>query len=228
MGEPTSGFARIRRSPANRAGVMMTDYRSPLPYLTADSAEGDAAARLAATRQAMGTVPNMYGAMANSPGLLATYLDGYQRFRTGSGLTPAEQEAVFLTISRFNECDYCMAAHSFIADKMSKTPVEVTDAIRDDCPVDDERFAALIGMTRTLLATGGHPSEADVAAFVEVGYTDQQLLELILAIAVKTISNWTNHLFRTPVDERFAARTWSAPAGSVPGAPPSARASTAW
>ncbi len=54
----------------------------------------------------MGMVPNMYGLMANSPGLLATYLDGYQRFRSASGFAPAEQETVLLTISRFNECDY--------------------------------------------------------------------------------------------------------------------------
>jgi uncharacterized peroxidase-related enzyme len=189
----------------------VTDYRSPLPFRTAATAEGDAVERLADTQRAMGMVPNMYGAIANSPGLLATYLDGYTRFRAESGFTPAEQEAVFLTVSRYNECEYCMAAHSFIADTMSKTPVEVTDAIRDDGPVDDERFAALIGMTRSLLATRGHPSEADVAAFRETGFTDAQLLELILAIAVKTISNWTNHLFRTPVDDIFASRAWLVP-----------------
>ncbi len=189
----------------------MTDYRTPLPLHTVDTAEGDAAERLAATQRAMGRVPNMYGVMANSPGLLATYLDGYQWFRSGSGFTSAEQETVFLTISRFNECDYCMAAHSFIADAVSKTPVEVTNAIRDDRPIDDERYAALVGMTRSLLDTRGHPTDADVAAFREAGYTDAQVLELVLAIAVKTISNWSNHLFGTPVDEMFAGRTWSIP-----------------
>jgi uncharacterized peroxidase-related enzyme len=189
----------------------MTDYRSPLDPQTVDTADGDAATRLAATRKALGMVPNMYAVMANSPGLLATYLDGYQWFRSASGFTPGEQEAVFLAISRFNECDYCMAAHSFIADNMSKTPIEVTDAIRDDRPIDDERFAALVGMTRSLLGTRGHPAEADVAAFREAGFTDQQVLELVLSIAVKTISNWSNHLFGTPVDDAFASRTWSVP-----------------
>jgi uncharacterized peroxidase-related enzyme len=189
----------------------MTDYRSPLPPQTVETASADAGERLAATQAAMGMVPNMYGVMANSPGLLATYLDGYQRFRTDSGLSPAEQEVVFLTISRFNECDYCMAAHSFIADHMSKTPVEVTDAIRDDTPIADERLAALSAMTRSLLETRGHPAESDVAAFRSAGFTDVQVLELILAVAVKTISNWSDHVFATPVDEVFAARTWVAP-----------------
>jgi len=189
----------------------MTKYRSPLPTRTVDTAEGDAVDRLRATQQAMGRVPNMYGAMANSPGLLATYLDGYQWFRSGSGFTPAEQETVFLTISRFHECDYCMAAHSFIADAMSKTPVDVTNAIRDDEPIADERYAALAAMTRSLLETSGHPTDEDVAAFCTAGFSDEQVLELVLAVAVKTISNWSNHLFGTTVDEMFSGRSWSTP-----------------
>ncbi len=189
----------------------MTEYRSPLVARTLDTAEGEAAELLASAQKATGMVPNMYGVMANSPGLLATYLDGYRRFRSGSGFTPAEQEAIFLTISRDNGCDYCMAAHSFLADNISKTPVEITEAIRDDRPVDDERYSALIGMTRSMLDTRGHPSDADVATFREAGYSDAQVLELVLAVAVKTISNWSNHLFATPVDEVFASRLWSVP-----------------
>lgn len=187
----------------------MTEYRSPLPVQSAETAAGDAAERLAATQTAMGMVPNMYGVMANSPGLLATYLDGYQRFRSESGFSSDEQEVVFLIISRFNECDYCMAAHSYIADHMSKTPVEVTDAIRDDTPINDQRLGALAAMTLALLDTRGHPSEADALAFRDAGFTDAHILELVLAIAIKTISNWTNHLFATPVDEAFAGRTWA-------------------
>lgn len=188
----------------------MTDYRSPLQPRTIETAEADAAERLAATQKATGMIPNMYAMLANSPGLFSTYLDGYQRFRTDSGFSPAEQEAIFLTISRFNECHYCMAVHSFVADNVSKTPIEVTDAIRDDQPIEDERIGPIVTMTRALLDTHGHPTESDVAAFRQAGFTDEQVLELLLAIAVKTISNWANHLFQTPIDDIFAGRTWSA------------------
>jgi len=157
----------------------------------------------------MGMVPNMYAGMANSPGLLATYLDGYKRFRSSSEFTPAEQEVVFLTISRFNDCEYCMAAHSFLADTVSQTPIEITDAIREDRPIADSRMAALSGMTRALLQTRGNPTEADVTTFRTAGFTDVQVLELILAIAIKTISNWSNHIFKSSVDEIFASRKWS-------------------
>jgi alkylhydroperoxidase family enzyme len=65
-----------------------------------------------------------------------------------------------------------------------------------------------------MLTSEGHPTEDDVAAFTAAGYTDRQVLELILAIAMKTISNWSNHVFDTPVDEMFAGRVWSPPESS--------------
>jgi len=187
----------------------MNGYTSPLEPRSVETAHGDAAGILASVQKSMGMVPNMYAVMANSPGLLATYSDGYKRFRSGSELTPSEQEVVFLTISRFNECSYCMAVHSFVADTMSHVPIEITDAIREDRTITDPRMAALAAMTRTLLETRGNPTEADVADFRAAGFSDLQVLELILAIAVKTISNWSNHIFKTPVDEIFVSRKWS-------------------
>ncbi|MEX2625696.1 MAG: carboxymuconolactone decarboxylase family protein [Ilumatobacteraceae bacterium] len=192
----------------------MTRYQIPLEPRTADTAEPDADERLSATEAAMGTVPNMYARMANSPGVLATYLDGYDRFRRGSGFSPPEQEVVFLTISRHFECEYCMAAHSTIGDTRSKVPAEITDAIRDDRPIDDPRLAAVNAMTRSMLRSQGRPSDADVEEFRAAGFTDRQVLELVLAISVKILSNWSNHLFDTPVDDMFAARAWQAHAST--------------
>jgi uncharacterized peroxidase-related enzyme len=180
--------------------AMMSLYRSPLSPLDVDTAEGESKERLTFLRETRGRIPNMYANMAHSPGLLSTYLDGADRFRAHSGFTPAEQETVFLTVSRFFECTYCMAAHSFIADHVSKTPLEVTDAIRSDALIADERFAALEAMTRELLTTQGRPSSAVVGRFTAAGYTDRQVLDVILAVALKTLSNWTNHVFDTELD----------------------------
>jgi uncharacterized peroxidase-related enzyme len=166
----------------------------------------------------VGFLPNMYAVMVNSPGLLETYLTGYDHFRRESGFTPAEQEVVFLTVSRENGCHYCVAAHSFLADKASKVPREVTDAIRDGTPVPDAKLAALSEFTRALVKSRGWPSPDDVAAFLGAGYGERHILEIVLAVAVKTLSNWSNHLFRTPLDELFAERAWQAeeePAGAV-------------
>jgi AhpD family alkylhydroperoxidase len=158
----------------------------------------------------MGFVPNMYAVMANSPAVLETYMEGYARFRSDSGFTPAEQEVVFLSISLVNACDYCMAAHSVIADRMSRVPPAVTDAIRDGHTVPDAKLAALSTFTSSMLLTRGQPSRAEVHAFLRAGYEERHLLDIILAIAVKTLSNYSNHLFHTPLDEMFAAREWKA------------------
>ena len=115
---------------------------------------------------------------------------------------------MFLAISREHECVYCLTAHSFVADVLSRVPRAVTDAIRDDAPIPDGKLAALAGFVRHLVATRGRPTVEQANAFLRAGYSEAQVLYLILAIAVKTISNYTNHLFDTPVDGIFKARAW--------------------
>ncbi len=144
---------------------MQAEYKLTLSSLTEANADTIAADRMRAAQAGFGFVPNMYGVMANSPGLLDTYVHGYERFRALSGFTPAEQEVVLLAISRENGCTYCVAAHSFIADKMSGVPEAVTNAIRDGQPIPDAKLSALHEFTRTMVVKRGLPDSADVNAF---------------------------------------------------------------
>jgi uncharacterized peroxidase-related enzyme len=187
---------------------MLSEYQLTLPGLGLENADGRAKAVLEKAKAQVGFVPNMYAGMANSPGLLETYLDGYSAFRKESGFTPAEQELIFLVISRENGCEYCMAAHSTLADKHSGLAPEITDAIRGGQPVGDQKLAALADFTRTLFQTRGLPSRGAVEGFLAAGYGERQILEIVLALAVKTLSNYSNHLFHTPLDDMFAGRAW--------------------
>jgi uncharacterized peroxidase-related enzyme len=189
--------------------MMQSEYKITLPPVTEANADPLAADRMRAAQAGFGFVPNMYGVMANSPGLFDTYVHGYERFRALSGFTPAEQEVVLLAVSRENGCTYCVAAHSFIADKMSAVPEAVTTAIRDGQPIPDASLAALHDFTRTMVVKRGLPDKSDVAAFLAAGYSERQILEIVLAIAVKTLSNYANHLFHTPVDAMFASCAWT-------------------
>jgi len=189
--------------------VKASDYQLSLPAKTIENADPKAREVLEQTKAKMGMVPNMYGVMANSPAMLESYAHGYALFREHSGFTAAEQEVVFLTISRENECHYCMAAHSFVADNLSKVAFEVTDAIRNDDLIEDSKMKALHEFTHTMMVSRGHPSRTDVSAFVQAGYTESHILDIILAISVKTISNYSNHVFGTPVDAAFASRSWA-------------------
>ncbi len=189
---------------------MTSAYRMKLPALDPSTAPSRVKEPLEAARKKMGMIPNMYTRMANAPGMFETYLLGYDRFRKDSGFTPAEQEVVLLAISAENGCEYCVAAHSTLADGPSKVAREVTDAVRGGSAIGDPRLAALAGLARAMVVSRGRPSVEVVKAFLDAGFTEQQVLEVVLAVAVKTISNYANHLFDTPVDAPFKAREWKA------------------
>jgi len=188
----------------------MTDNaRLSLSSVTLESADPRAKAALEKAKASVGFIPNMYAGMANSPGLLQTYLDGYGAFRAHSGFTAAEQEVVFLTISRLNGCDYCMAAHSMIGEKVSKVPADVLGALRSGASIADPRLAALSIFTSHMFTTRGRPTADDLKAFLSAGYKEEQVLEIVLALAVKTLSNYANHMNNPKVDHAFSAYAWS-------------------
>lgn len=160
------------------------------------------------TQKTLGFVPNMYKSMGNNPALLESYIYGYNSFRANSGFNSVEQEVVFLSVAYENNCEYCMAAHSFIGDKMSKVPTEVTDAIRDGKQIPDVKLAALSKLTRSLTANRGNVSQDETDEFLAAGYTEIQILGIIAGIAVKTISNYSNHNTNPLLDDAFAGRAW--------------------
>ncbi|MGL3662837.1 carboxymuconolactone decarboxylase family protein [Pseudomonas aeruginosa] len=187
---------------------MLSEYQLNLPDLDLATTDERGQAVLQKAKAQVGFIPNMYARMVNSPGLLETYLDGYAAFRNESGFTPAEQELVFLVISRENGCEYCVSAHSVLADKQSGLDPRFTDAIRAGQPIDEPRMAVLADFTRTLFHTRGLPSREATEAFLAAGFSERQVLEIVLALAVKTLSNYANHLFHTPLDPMFASRAW--------------------
>jgi AhpD family alkylhydroperoxidase len=183
------------------------EYQLTLPARTETDDEAGVAAVLGKAKAQIGMIPNMYGRMANVPGLLETYLTGVWGVPTGLGVEPREQAIVLLAISRANRCADCVAAHSTAAD-IAKLPTEVTDALRAGDPLPDARLDALATFTTTMVDTRGLPSRADVEAFLAAGFNERDILQVVLAIAVKTLSNYSNHLFHTPVDPVFAHRAW--------------------
>lgn len=183
---------------------MTAEYKLDATPVTDEQADGLARDLLDGAREKLGFVPNMYRGMAINPGLLSTYLHGYDHFRTQANFTPPEQEVVFLTVSLANGCDYCMAAHSMLALNVSKLSEDHTQALRDGKALSDPKLEALRRFTHHMWQTRGLPSKAEAEAFKAAGYTDTHVLEIILALAVKTISNYANHVNHTEVDDAFA------------------------
>jgi alkylhydroperoxidase family enzyme len=89
---------------------------------------------------------------------------------------------------------------------MSKVPVEVTDAIRANTEIPDEKLKQLSVFTSVMVNKRGNPSPEDVALFFKAGYTEYHILSIVLAISIKTISNYSNHLFDTELDSMMKMR----------------------
>lgn len=175
-----------------------------LSPITLDSADERQKPLLAGAQKSLGFIPNMYANMAINPGVLSTYLHGYADFREHSGFTSQEQEVVFLAISMTNGCSYCGAAHSMLADKVSGVKPEVLAAIREGKTIPDEKLKALYQFAVDMVETQGKVSKEQGDAFRQAGYGDQHVTSVILAIAVKTLSNYSNHFFEPAVDSAFA------------------------
>lgn len=176
---------------------------------TKETAPTESIAQLASAESAYGFIPNLLGVMAESPATLGAYLAVGQLFEKSS-FSPTERQIVLLTTSRFNQCDYCMGAHSVIAG-MQEVPKDIIDAIRNDRPIEIGKLEALRVFTNEMVENRGHMSSTDIEAFLGSGYTMAQILEVILAVSFKTLSNYVNHVAETPLDDAFAAQAWVPP-----------------
>ncbi len=166
---------------------------------------------LAQVRKKFGFVPNLLGNMANAPALLKAYLS-VSALLDETSLTPTERQIVLLAASAKNNCTYCVAAHSAIA-SMQKVPQDVVSSLRNRQPIADAKLEALRRFVEETVETRGWPSEATCKRFLEAGYSESQALEVLVGIGQKTLSNYTNHLAHTPLDEQFAPAAWTAAAG---------------
>ena len=159
-------------------------------------------------QNAYGFVPNLLGNMAEAPALLEGYLALANVFNK-SNLSETERQIIMLTNNRLNGCTYCMAAHTSLS-QMANVPADVIDALRNNTPISDPKLEALRSFAAVINETRGWPSAADVEAFLAAGYTKQTILEVILGTSLKVMSNYTNHIAETPLDEAFAPNAWSA------------------
>lgn len=177
------------------------------PVLTAETAPEAAKPTLTAAQKGYGFVPNLLGVMANAPALVSAYTTLSGIFDSAS-LNRAERQIVLLTTSYENGCAYCMAAHSAIAG-MQSVPQDVIEALRNGQALADPKLEALRAFTRAVVVSRGWVSEAEKAAFFAAGYGEQQVLEVVLGVGLKTLSNYTNHIAETPLDAAFAPLVWS-------------------
>ncbi|MFL6707860.1 MAG: carboxymuconolactone decarboxylase family protein [Massilia sp.] len=172
---------------------------SRLSTQDAAGATGPAATLYANIKRGMGMVPNAYAVIgSNSPLALEAAL-GLDAALTKSSLSPRDIEAVRLAVSESSGCDYCLAAHTFVSKKIGISGDAVL-GLRHGNPSGDARLDAISGFARLLVTTSGTvPAEA-VSAVKQAGVSDQQIVDMLLAITSITFTNLVNRVNDTPID----------------------------
>ena len=164
-----------------------------------ESATGATAEIYAQIKKAAGKVPNTFAAIgAHRPTALKAILQADGAL-AGSALSKQDQETIKLLVSEIAGCDYCVAAHSLLGKVAGLTP-EVLKQIRAGQPTGDARRDALVRFVRSLVQTSGTLSDQEFSAIKAAGYTDAELVDISLAIAVITFTNIFNRINATDLD----------------------------
>jgi alkylhydroperoxidase family enzyme len=178
---------------------------------TKESAPAEAKALLDKSQSAFGMIPNLHAVMAQSPQLL----DGYQVLHglaQKTAFNAEELTVVWQSINVEHACHYCVPAHTGIAHAM-KVSEDVIENVRNETPFANAKLNVLRDTTLEILRERGHLSSAQKDAFFAAGYSNQHLLDIVLILSQKVMSNYVNHLADTPVDEPFQAFAWERSAG---------------
>ena len=150
-----------------------------------------------------GMIPNLHGVMAEAPTVLEAYKTLHELFQKSS-FNNEELTVIWQTINVEHNCGYCIPAHAGVA-QMMKVDSAISEALRSGVKLDNEALQVLHETTLALVRNRGVVSDEVLRLFFEQGYKKQQLLEIILGISQKVMSNYINHLADTPVDKMFKA-----------------------
>ncbi|UUO22136.1 carboxymuconolactone decarboxylase family protein [Colwellia sp. M166] len=172
-----------------------------------ESAPEKSKAMLAGAVKQMGVIPSLYAVMAESPEILKAYQELHQLF-TATSFNAEELTVVWQTINVEHECHYCVPAHTGIAHSMKVDPA-ITEALRNQEPMPTAKLQALHDFTLAMVRDRGAVSQEQMMAFFNAGYSQKQVLEVILGLSQKVISNYVNHVADTPVDSMFKEFVWT-------------------
>jgi AhpD family alkylhydroperoxidase len=153
--------------------------------------------------EVIGLVPNYITEVTDeNPAVADAYLTAYGIVEEGGALSPAEQQAVILAISSYNDCHYCTKAHA-AAGQQAGLDAETVETINEGGLPNDGRLKSLVRATRRILGKRGWLSDADESEFDDLGLGRPELYEIVALTGIKTISNYVNHIAGTEVDEPF-------------------------
>ena len=188
---------------------MTTSKIKPFAIFNDENAPQESIPYLQSAKEAFGLIPNVEGVMAQAPSLLASYMTGWDEFAKTS-LSAAEQQIVYQTANFENNCEYCTPWHTILSEQSGLSDSDV-EALRQGARLESAKHEVLRTFARDLVRTNGSVEPHALSKFYAAGYSEKQALEVILGLAVKTMSNFTNAIAQTPLDDAAAAKQWTKP-----------------
>ena len=165
---------------------------------TVDAAPAAAQPLLNGVKAKLGSVPNLFRLLAVSPAALDGYLGLSGALGKGS-LDARTRERIALAVAEFNGCGYCTSAHAFIGKNLAGLTDAEIAANRNGGSTDD-RAAAAVRFAVKVVEARGQVTDADVAAIRLAGYTDAEVIEIVLHVALNTLTNYVNEVAETEID----------------------------
>lgn len=171
--------------------------RIPTPA-TIDAAPAASRPLLEAVKKQLGSAPNLFRIVGNSPAALEGYLGLNGALAKGT-LDARTRERIALVVAELNGCDYCLAAHTYLGTNLAKLDAAEISANRDGTS-SDPKAAAAVRFASQVVRARGHVTEGEVLAVKAAGYDDAQVVEIIVHVALDTLTNYVNSALDTDVD----------------------------
>jgi uncharacterized peroxidase-related enzyme len=153
---------------------------------------------LAAVKKQLGVVPNMFRLIGNSPAALEGYL-GLNGALSKGTLDVKTRERLALVVAQENGCEYCLAAHTYLGKNVAKLDEDELAKSRN-ADSSDPKVSAALRFARAVVQARGHVGEHELRAVRAAGYSDAQVLEIVLHVALNTLTNYVNEVGKTDID----------------------------
>lgn len=170
----------------------MTRFQVP----TRDQVSPANQAHFDALKKGLGMVPNLYATLALSEHALGNYLT-FQNAK--SSIQGKAREVVNLVVSQVNSCQYCLAAHTVIGGMVGFTAEQIIEIRRGGASFD-AKLDVLAKLVKNIATERGHPDPALVQAFLDAGWTPENLVDVVVVIGDKTVTNYLHGTTQVPVD----------------------------
>ena len=169
----------------------MTDFT----FHTIDNSSGETRAILEEVQGKYGFIPSLFNYMAEAPATIRAYMDMNDTLHSATSFSAGQLQVALLAVSHYNDCGFCSGAHQAMAQHSGSHPQSVAAVLAGD-EIEDPQDKAIVAMVLAIVKSRGWVSEEDFEAFFAAGFSHKHFLELHLVSAIKTLSNYINHVTR--------------------------------